>query len=68
MELFNVLAILVSVTALLSYINHRFVGLALSLPTGPERDLILTITYIIVVFSLIVQDLTVKPLVKKFVS
>ena len=44
------------------------VALALSLPVGPERDLILTITYIIVIFSVIVQGLTVKPLVKKFVD
>ncbi len=44
------------------------VALALSLPTGPERDLILTITYIIVVFSVIAQGLTVKPLVQRFVD
>ncbi len=44
------------------------VALALSLPPGPERDLILTITYIIVIFSVVVQGLTVKPLVKKLVD
>ena len=34
------------------------VALALSLPPGPERDVILTITYIVVVFSIFVQGLT----------
>ena len=40
------------------------VALALSLPTGPYRDLILALTYAVVVFSILVQGLTVKPLVK----
>jgi CPA1 family monovalent cation:H+ antiporter len=35
------------------------VALALSLPTGPERDVILTLTYSVVVFSILVQGLTV---------
>ena len=35
------------------------VGLALSLPAGPERDLILTVTYTVVVFSILVQGLTI---------
>jgi CPA1 family monovalent cation:H+ antiporter len=35
------------------------VALALSLPHGRERDLILAITYLIVVFSIVVQGLTV---------
>jgi len=35
------------------------VALALSLPPGPERDVILTITYIVVVFSILVQGLTI---------
>lgn len=35
------------------------VALALSLPYGPERDLILTVTYIVVVFSIIIQGLTI---------
>ncbi len=36
------------------------VALALSLPPGPNRDLILAMTYAIVVFSILVQGLTVK--------
>ena len=44
------------------------VALALSLPAGPYRDLILALTYAVVVFSILVQGLTVKPLVKKLRS
>ncbi|MFC1549597.1 cation:proton antiporter [Nitrospirota bacterium] len=40
------------------------VALALSLPESPERGLILTMTYIIVVFSILVQGLTVKYLLR----
>ena len=39
------------------------VALALSLPPNPNRDIILAITYIIVVFSILVQGLTIKKLV-----
>ncbi|MCB1589722.1 MAG: cation:proton antiporter, partial [Xanthomonadales bacterium] len=35
------------------------VALALSLPPGPERDLLITVTYCVVVFSILVQGLTV---------
>jgi CPA1 family monovalent cation:H+ antiporter len=41
------------------------VAMALSLPPGRSRDIILTITYAVVVFSIIVQGLTVGRLVKK---
>ncbi|WP_421703844.1 cation:proton antiporter [Aliiroseovarius sp.] len=41
------------------------VALALSLPDSEWKPLILTATYIIVVFSIIVQGLTVAPLAKK---
>lgn len=44
------------------------VALALSVPAGPERDLILTVTYIIVIFSISVQGLTIGRLVKKSTS
>jgi CPA1 family monovalent cation:H+ antiporter len=37
------------------------VALALSLPAGPEREAILTVTYMIVVFSIVVQGLTLGP-------
>lgn len=40
------------------------VALALSLPAGPERAEILTITYVIVVFSILVQGLTVGRLIE----
>ncbi len=40
------------------------VALALSIPPGPERDLILTVTYVVVVFSILVQGLTVGPLIR----
>jgi CPA1 family monovalent cation:H+ antiporter len=36
------------------------VALALSLPNGPEREALLTVTYIIVIFSILVQGLTIE--------
>ncbi|MEO6232735.1 MAG: sodium:proton antiporter [Ferruginibacter sp.] len=44
------------------------VALALSLPRGEYRDLIVTVTYIVVVFSIIVQGLTIGKLAKKLTS
>ncbi|MGO9446989.1 MAG: cation:proton antiporter [Thiobacillaceae bacterium] len=41
------------------------IALALSLPPSPERDLILTSTYMVVVFSVLVQGLTLGPLIRK---
>jgi CPA1 family monovalent cation:H+ antiporter len=40
------------------------VALALSLPAGKERDVILTITYATVVFSIVFQGLTIGKLIK----
>jgi CPA1 family monovalent cation:H+ antiporter len=40
------------------------VALALSIPAGAERDLILTVTYVVVVFSIVVQGLTIGRYVK----
>jgi CPA1 family monovalent cation:H+ antiporter len=40
------------------------VALALSLPPGKHRDVILTITYAVVVFSIIVQGLTMGKLAR----
>jgi len=37
------------------------VAMALSLPDGPSKDAILTITYGVVVFSIVVQGLTLEP-------
>jgi CPA1 family monovalent cation:H+ antiporter len=39
-------------------------ALALTIPQGPERALILSITYAVVAFSITVQGLTFTPLVK----
>jgi CPA1 family monovalent cation:H+ antiporter len=41
------------------------VALALSLPPSPARDLIVGVTYVVVIFSIIVQGLTIGPLVKR---
>jgi len=41
------------------------VALALSLPHGHERDTIVAVTYVIVVFSILVQGLTVGRLIRK---
>lgn len=41
------------------------VALALSLPAGPARDLIVPMTYAVVVFSIIAQGLTLNKLVKR---
>lgn len=41
------------------------VALALSLPQGDFREVILIMTYVVVVFSILVQGLTVGPLVRR---
>lgn len=41
------------------------VALALSLPAGPERDLLLTLTYIVVLVSILLQGLSIGPLVRR---
>jgi CPA1 family monovalent cation:H+ antiporter len=41
------------------------VALALSLPRGPEREMVLAITYIVVVFSILCQGLTVERVVAR---
>jgi len=43
------------------------VALALSLPSGPERDTVLTLTYCIVVFSILGQGLTIGHVVRRAV-
>ncbi len=40
------------------------IALALSLPLGPEREVILAITYLVVAFSILVQGLTISQVVK----
>jgi len=41
------------------------VALALSLPPSPQRELILMMTYVVVVFSILVQGLTIGKLVQR---
>ncbi len=41
------------------------VALALSLPTGHQRELLLTVTYVVVVFSVVVQGLTFPPTLRR---
>jgi len=41
------------------------VALALSLPDGAQRDFIVAVTYVIVVFSIVVQGLTIGKLVRR---
>ena len=41
------------------------IALALSLPATPERDVILTVTYMVVVFSVLVQGLTLGSLIAR---
>lgn len=40
------------------------VALALAIPAGPERDIVVTITYVIVVLSILLQGLTIGKLVE----
>ena len=44
------------------------VALALSLPANEYKPTILTITYAVVLFSIIVQGLTIKPLIEKLIT
>lgn len=44
------------------------VAMALSLPHGPARQTILVITYVVVIFSILVQGLTLQKVAKKFVT
>ncbi len=43
------------------------VALALSIPAGPEREIILVVTYVVVVFSIMVQGLTMSRLVRQMI-
>lgn len=44
------------------------VALALSLPSGEVRDLFVTVTYVVVVFSIVVQGLSLGPLVRRLTN
>jgi len=41
------------------------VALALSLPAGPHRDALIAVTYVVVVFSIVVQGLTLARLLRR---
>lgn len=41
------------------------IALALSVPPSPQRDLLIVMTYAVVVFSILVQGLTVAPLARR---
>lgn len=43
-------------------------ALALSLPNGPEKELFLVVTYVVVAFSIIVQGLTIKTVIARELS
>jgi CPA1 family monovalent cation:H+ antiporter len=44
------------------------IALALSLPKGPARELIVTATYVVAIFSILVQATTVEPLARRWIS
>jgi len=57
------------VTKILTWAGLRggiSVALALSLPASAEREIILAITYCVVVFSILVQGLTIGKLIKRY--
>lgn len=44
------------------------VALALSLPPGPERQIVLAVTYVVVIFSILAQGLTLERVVRHLVK
>ncbi len=44
------------------------VALALSLPLGPERDVLVTVSYVVVCFSIIGQGLTIGPIARRLLK
>jgi CPA1 family monovalent cation:H+ antiporter len=44
------------------------VALALSLPAGPQREIVLAMTYVIVIFSILAQGLTLERFVRRLVK
>ena len=44
------------------------VALALSLPAGPERNTVVALTYCVVVFSILLQGLSIGYVVRKAVT
>ncbi len=57
------------VTRILTWAGLRggiSVALALSLPPMPEKNLILTCTYVVVLFSIVVQGMTIKKVLRRY--
>ncbi len=57
------------VTRILTWAGLRggiSVALALSLPPSPEKSLILTCTYMVVLFSIVVQGMTIKKVLRRY--
>jgi CPA1 family monovalent cation:H+ antiporter len=44
------------------------IAMALSIPSGVEKNIILPITYIVVLFSILIQGLTFKPALRLFIK
>jgi CPA1 family monovalent cation:H+ antiporter len=44
------------------------IAMALSIPNSPEKSIVLPITYIVVLFSILIQGLTFKPTLKYLVK
>ena len=44
------------------------IALALQLPPSPQRDMIIWLTYGVVIFSIVVQGLTFKPLLQRWIK
>ena len=44
------------------------VALALSLPLGPQRDTVVTLTYLVVIFSILIQGLSIGKVVRQSMS
>lgn len=73
MDFFQIIAVLRSLAALGSSLNHRYVrlpmaislALSLSRPPGAEREIIVAITSCVMVFSILAQGLTIGPLIQR---
>ena len=81
MSIFESAAILIGLLALFGYLKYKLLqlphtiglvviapALAVSLPANEFKPTILTITYAVVLVSIIVQGLTIKPLVERTVA
>jgi len=44
------------------------VALALTIPPGPHRDAVVTVTYVVVLFSILVQGMTVAPAARRWMD